>query len=118
MQRRRRRRATRMPIVLPRHGARQHPAGHAKPRVGYTTMFAKGRSTASHPLSRQDGLVARRHATGAKRQPGWRTRTVAGLVFLLSVLGCQFAAAQPLPRSVLVVDPADVRGPFYYGVFS
>src|SRR5262249_43021879 len=119
MQRRRRRDATGKPIVLPRHGARQHPAGHAKRRVGYTTMFVKGRSTASHPLSRQDGLGARRHvATRAKRPPGWRTWTVAGLVFVLSMLGCGFAAAQPLPRSVLVVDPADVRGPFYYGFFS
>jgi len=82
-------------------------------------MFVKGRSTVSHTLSRLDGPGARRHfARRAKRQPGWSVRTVAGLVFLLSVFGCQVAAAQPLPRSVLVVDPADVRGPFYYGIFS
>jgi signal transduction histidine kinase len=43
---------------------------------------------------------------------------MAGLVFLLGVFGGQAAAAEPLPRSVLVLDPADARGPFYNEIFA
>jgi hypothetical protein len=38
---------------------------------------------------------------------------------LLLCLACPTALAEEaLPRSILVIDPANVRGPFYYTVFS
>jgi signal transduction histidine kinase len=32
--------------------------------------------------------------------------------------GCASTAARPLPRSILVVNPSDERGPFYYQIFA
>lgn len=39
-------------------------------------------------------------------------------VWLALSLASLSAAAEPLPRSMLILHPADVRGPFYYQVFS
>jgi signal transduction histidine kinase len=41
------------------------------------------------------------------------------IVFLMACLTPALAlAADPLPRSILVLDQSDVRGPFYYEIFS
>src|SRR5262245_8932255 len=37
---------------------------------------------------------------------------------LMALLHCQPAMAQARPRSLLVLDQAEVRGPFYYEVFA
>ena len=37
---------------------------------------------------------------------------------LLAVFVAGPATAQPISRSILVIDQSDVRGPFYYDVFS
>jgi signal transduction histidine kinase len=49
-----------------------------------------------------------------------RIYSIAGLVFCLAIaLACPAALAQqPVPRSILVLDQSDLRGPFYYEVFS
>ena len=46
-----------------------------------------------------------------------QTRLLQG-VLLLFLAAAGPAAAQSIPRSILVIDQSDVRGPFYYEVYS
>ena len=44
-------------------------------------------------------------------------RFLVGVLFLV-VFAAGSVAAEPISRSILVIDQSDVRGPFYYDVFS
>lgn len=77
-------------------------------------MFATRRVTPACPLSRHDGS-GDAHPVPPR---SLHVCIIAGLVFLLTALGYQAVAAQALPRSVLVLDPSDARGPFYNEIFS
>jgi hypothetical protein len=50
----------------------------------------------------------------------WTRRALLRIVvWLLGCVGPSFCLADgPLPRSILVLDPANVRGPFYFEIFS
>jgi hypothetical protein len=45
-------------------------------------------------------------------------RPFVACLLLLVAAGLSSAMGQPLPRSILVLNPSDARGPFYYQIFA
>src|SRR5215475_8430863 len=56
------------------------------------------------------------HLINSKKFPARLQIIILALIALLGWVTS--LAADPLPRSILVLDPSEVRGPFFYRVFS
>ena len=73
-------------------------------------MFGGERATMAEGRARS---WRERHITGA-------TRSLAlAVAWLIAPLGCSCSlAAEPRPRSVLVLDQAETTSPFYYAIYA
>src|SRR3954470_18135032 len=76
--------------------------------------------TSAAPASRGKVLIRREPRRRVRRQSrNWLMRLCRyiGVWLALSFAGLALAA-ESVPRSMLILHPSDVRGPFYYQVFS
>ena len=80
------------------------------PTTGRRVVFGGQRATMAEGCARS---WRERHITGA-------TRSLAlAVAWLIASLGCSCSlAAEPRPRSVLVLDQAETTSPFYYAIYA